>query len=247
MKKVLSTILLLLLVGYVLFAAITLTGRTEGQLCKGIQLEIQDSLKTGYMSTTDIAVLLAKKGLNPTGQLLDSVSLQAIESALETSPLIASCECYKTISGHVVVSVECRKPILRIITHAGESYYLDEEGEAIAHIAKAVYLPVATGHITSDFAKEKLLPLAQLLQDDKLWDTQIEQIHVTPRQEIELVPRVGGHIIALGRPEDYAQKLDNLHTFYEKALKEIGWDRYSRISLDHQGQVVATKKEQAKR
>ena len=132
MKKVLSTILLLLLVGYVLFAAITLTGRTEGQLCKGIQLEIQDSLKTGYMSTTDIAVLLAKKGLNPTGQLLDSVSLQAIESALETSPLIASCECYKTISGHVVVSVECRKPILRIITHAGESYYLDEEGEAIA-------------------------------------------------------------------------------------------------------------------
>ena len=247
MKKVLSTILLLLLVGYVLFAAITLTGRAEGQLCKGIQLEIQDSLKTGYMSTTDIAVLLAKKGLNPTGQLLDSVSLQAIESALETSPLIASCECYKTISGHVVVSVECRKPILRIITHAGESYYLDEEGEAIAHIAKAVYLPVATGHISLDFAKEKLLPLAQLLQDDKLWDTQIEQIHVTPRQEIELVPRVGGHIIALGRPEEYAQKLDSLYTFYEKALKEVGWDRYSRISLDHQGQVVATKKEQTPR
>ena len=247
MKKVLSTILLIALVGYVAFAAITLSHRAEGELCQGIRLEIQDSLKTGYMSTSDIAALLAKQGLDPTGKPLDAISLQAMEEALKTSPLIASCECYKTISGHVVASVECRKPILRIITHAGESYYLDEEGEAIAHIAKAVYLPIATGHITLDFAKEKLLPLAQLLQDDKLWDTQIEQIHVTPRQEIELVPRVGGHIIALGRPEDYAQKLDNLHTFYEKALKEIGWDRYSRISLDHQGQVVATKKEQAKR
>ena len=247
MKKVLSTLLLILLVGYVAFAAIALSKKAEGELCQGIQLEIQDSLKTGYMSTSDIAALLAKQGLNPTGRPLDAVSLQAIEEALQTSPLIASCECYKTISGHVVVSVECRKPILRIITHSGESYYLDEEGEAIAHIAKAVYVPIATGHITPLFAKEKLLPLAQLLQDDKLWNTQIEQIHVTSRQEIELVPRVGSHIIVLGRPEDYAQKLDNLQAFYEKALKEVGWDRYSHINLDHGNQVVATKKEQAKK
>ena len=247
MKRVLSILILIALVSYVAFAAIVLCRKPTEQLCQGVRLEIRDSLKTGYMTTNDIAVLLAKQSLDPNGKPLDAVDLQAMEDALKATPLIASCECYKTIGGHVMVSVECRKPILRIITHAGESYYLDEEGEAIAHIAKAVYLPIATGHITLDFAKEKLLPLAQLLQDDKLWDTQIEQIHVTPRQEIELVPRVGGHIIALGRPEDYAQKLDNLHTFYEKALKEVGWDRYSRISLDHQGQVVATKKEQAKR
>ena len=247
MKKVLSALLLIVLVGYVVFAAIVLSKKSEGEVCQGIQLEIQDSLKTGYMSTSDIAALLAKQGLNPTGKSLDAVSLQAIEEALKASPLIASCECYKTISGHVVVSVECRKPILRIITHTGESYYLDEEGEIIEHIAKAVYLPIATGHITRGYAKAELLPLAQYLQDNKLWDTQIEQIHVTLRQEIELVPRVGGHIIALGRPDDYAQKFDNLQTFYEKALKEVGWDRYSHINLDHKGQVVATKREQTKK
>ena len=58
---------------------------------------------------------------------------------------------------------------------------------------------------------------------------------------------MGGHIIALGRPDDYAQKFDNLQTFYEKALKEVGWDRYSHINLDHKGQIVATKREQTKK
>ncbi len=242
MKKILSTIVLVLLAGYVLFATITLTGKPEGQVCRGIRLEIRDSIETGYMTTSDIVTLLGKKGLDPTGRLLDEVSLRAMEEALEASPLIRSSECYKTISGHVAIEVECRRPILRIVTDGGDSYYLDEEGEVIDHIAKAVYLPIATGHITRKFAQHELLALAQYLQTDELWNAQIEQIHVTPRGEIELIPRVGDHTILLGRPGNYANKLDKLQTFYKKGLNEVGWNRYSRINIDHADQVVATKR-----
>ena len=79
------------------------------------------------MSSKDITALLAESDLDPTGQPLDEVCLRTIETLLETSPLIASCECYKTISGHVVVEVKCRRPILRIIADGNDSYYLDEE------------------------------------------------------------------------------------------------------------------------
>ena len=242
MKKILTTIVLVLLAGYVLFAVIALCDKPSEQVCQGIRLEIRDSLKTGYMTTADITALLVKNGLNPTGQPLDAVSLRDMEKALEASPLIAASECYKTLSGHVVVEVECRRPILRVLPNGGDSYYLDEEGEVIEHIAKAVYVPVVTGYITREFAQKELLELARYLQDSELWNAQIEQICVTWRGELELIPRVGDHVIALGRPEKYAEKFDNLQTFYEKGLSKVGWDRYSHINVDFNNKVIGTKK-----
>ena len=241
MKKLLSTIALVLLAGYIVFAAIALCNKPAGQVCKGVRLEMRDSLETGYMNTADVVALLAKSGLNPTGKPLEEVSLHAIEEALEASPLIASSECYKTINGHVVVEVKCRRPILRVMANGGESYYLDEEGEMIERIAKAVYVPVATGYITRDFAKKELLELALYLQDNELWNAQVEQICVTRHGELELVPRVGNHVIVLGAPGNYAHKFDKLHTFYEKGLSEVGWNRYSRINVDYGNQVIGTR------
>ena len=242
MKKVLTIIVLALLIGYIAFATIALCDKPQGQVCKGIELEIRDSLKTGYMTTRDIVTLLTKQGLDPTDHPLDEVNLQTIEETLENSPLISACECYKTLDGLVVVEVTCRRPILRILTASNDSYYLDEAGEVIERISKAVYVPVATGHITREFAKTHLLPLAQYLMDEPLWNAQIEQIHVTPRGELELTPRVGSHTIVLGPPSDYPHTFEKLQAFYEKGLNELGWDRYSRIDVGHGDQVVATKK-----
>lgn len=242
MKKILTSVVLILLIGYIAFATVSLCKGPEKEVCKGIQLEIRDSLKTGYMTTKDITAMLAKSHLDPTGQSLDRVNLRSIEKALESSPLISSCECYKTIHGEIVVEVTCRRPILRVLSESNDNYYLDEEGEIIEYIAKAVYVPVATGHITRSFAKKELLPLAQFLQHEELWNAQIEQIYITPRKEIELIPRVGNHVIVLGQPGDYAYKFEKLQAFYEKGLNEVGWDRYSRINIDHNNQVIATKK-----
>ena len=191
-------------------------------------------------------IRIKKEGIDPTGKPIEEVSLRSMEKALEASPLIASSECYKTMDGHVMVTVKCRKPILRIINNGNESYYLDEEGEVIEHIAKAVYVPLAMGNISRKFAREGLLPLAQYLQEEELWNAQIEHIFVNEQGSIELIPRVGDHIIVLGSPKDYANKFDNLLAFYKKALSEVGWDRYSHINLDNEGQVVATKRNTTK-
>lgn len=242
MKKLLSTIVLILLAGYIVFATIAFCNKPADQVCKGIRLEMRDSLKTGYMTTTDVVSLLKQKSLDPTGLLLDEVSCRAIEKVLDEVPLIAQSECYKTIAGYVVVEVECRRPILRVIANSGDNFYIDEQGEVIEHIARPTYIPVATGHVSREFAQKELLTLAQFLHADDLWNAQIEQIYVISNEEIELVPRVGDHTIVLGRPGNYAYKFSKLRTFYEKGLSEVGWDRYSRINIDYNNQVVGTKK-----
>lgn len=242
MKKIISTIALALLAGYLVFATIVLCRKPEGQTCQGIKLEMQDSVNTGYMTTADIVKLLKDAKLDPTGKPLEEVSCRALEQELGKSPLISESECYKTISGYLVVKVKCRRPILRIISERGESYYIDEEGQIIERIAKAMYLPIATGHISREFARKELYPLALFLQENVFWEAQVEQIYVTSQKEIELTPRVGNHVIVLGRPGNYEYKFSQLKTFYEKGLCEVGWNRYSRINVGYGNQVIATKR-----
>ena len=241
MKKWISTIVLILLAVYIVVAAVAFSDKPSGQECGGIRLNIVDSAKVAYMTTKDVQVLLAD--LTPTGKPIDDVSCRAIEKALDASPLIRKSQCYKTLDGYVAISIECRRPVLRVIADGGDNYYLDEEGAVIERISKAVYLPVATGRITRDFAQRELLPLAQYLHSNDLWNAQIEQIHVAANEEIQLVPRVGDHIIVLGRPGNYDHKFGKLQTFYKKALTEVGWERYSHINVDYSDQVVATKKQ----
>ena len=242
MKKWISTIVLALLVAYIVVAVIAFSGKPTDQVCKGVKLEITDSAEVGYLNTSDVLTLLKKSGLDPTGKPMEEVSLRTIEAALDAASLVRKSECYKTIGGYVGVEVKCRRPILHVIANNGDNYYIDEEGEVIEKISKAVYLPVATGYITREFAKDELFALACYLQANDFWNAQIGQVHVTARKEIELVPRVGDHIIVLGRPNDYTGKFEKLYTFYEEGLGVLGWNKYSRINLDYSDQVIGTRK-----
>jgi cell division protein FtsQ len=106
----------------------------------------------------------------------------------------------------------------------------------------AANLPVVTGHVTSKYAIKHLLPLGQYIQEDEFWDSMIEQINITENGNVELVPRVGNHIVYLGKPEQFEDKLYRLKIFYEKALSQIGWNKYSRINLEFSNQIICTKK-----
>ena len=83
------------------------------------------------------------------------------------------------------------------------------------------------------------------LQDDDFWSNQITQIHVYPNLDVELIPRVGSHIIYLGSVNNAQQKLAKLFTFYKEGLPRVGWNRYTRIDLRYRDQVVCVKPEPA--
>lgn len=94
----------------------------------------------------------------------------------------------------------------------------------------------------------KLINFVSYIEDDNFWNSQIVQINVTGRPElhtepeVELVPRVGDHVVMLGWLDGYEQKLDKLMKFYRKALPHEGWDKWSYIDLRYDGQVVCSRK-----
>ena len=91
----------------------------------------------------------------------------------------------------------------------------------------------------------KLFDIHAYLSEDPLWDALFEQIYVNGNLEIDLIPKVGGQVVALGKIEDradLAQKMFRLKLFYEQAMKGQDWQRYSTLDLRYRNQVVATRR-----
>lgn len=91
----------------------------------------------------------------------------------------------------------------------------------------------------------KLINFVKYIEEDSFWSAEIVQIVATSMSSgdirLELVPRSGRHIVQFGTLENAEAKLDKLLAFYNKGLKNIGWDVYRTISVEYDGQVVCTK------
>ena len=102
-----------------------------------------------------------------------------------------------------------------------------------------------------------LVNLATEIMKDEFWRNQIVQINIRPDLGVELVPRVGDHIVYLGSlPQaKYASKrreltaafvqtkLGRLKKFYKYGLSKAGWNKYSYINLEFDNQIICKKKE----
>lgn len=242
MKKALVIIGLCLLFGYLIFAAFYFRDKPMNEVCSGVEVVVENG-ENQFISTAEITKYIEEKGLSPIGKAFDQINTLEIEEAILNNQLIKSANVFMTNNDVLRIVVTERKPVLRIMTATGESYYIDEKGNRMPLSRRSTaYLPLATGHIKEELAKGDLYKFALFLHGDKFWNAQIEQIVVDAGDEISFIPRVGNHRIVMGNLNGYEKKLDKLMTFYENGLNKIGWNKYSVINLRYDKQVVCTKR-----
>ena len=243
LKKLFIFLFLILITVYLVIAVTVLNAKPNGQTCDGMELVIKDSIDYGFISKREVLRLLNGKKLSPIGKVLEDINTRELEDELRKHPLIGNAECYYTSSNKIGIEITQRLPILRIMAANGENYYIDDKAHSMPIPNSAANVAIVTGYIDKAFATKELYEFGMFLQKHPLWKAQIQQINVTPAKELELVPQVGDHIIFLGKPGNYENKFDRLKTFYKKGLNEIGWNKYSRISLEFNNQIICTKKE----
>ena len=242
-KKIFIILFAAALVAYILFSVFFMGSKNEEVVCKSIKVVVVDTLKSHFIGKKEIENILKNSGLKIVGEKMNKINTGLIEKKLEENKLIKKAECYKTIGGSMKIEIYQKIPVIRIISHSG-NYYVDNE-KAIMPVSEnfTAHLPVATGYIDKEFATTKLYNFALFLQNNKYWDSQIEQINVLPNKDIELTPRTGNFQIILGSlDDDYVDNLEKLKLFYDKGLNKVGWNRYSVINLKYKNQVVCTKK-----
>lgn len=242
-KKILILCILLLVTAYLAVAVTAFNDKPDKQVCKGMELTVKDSVDYGFITQKEIKSILKKNGILPDGKKLGKINVRQLERTLIRHPFIDNAECYLTSGGKVSVNIYQRIPVVRVMSSNGEDYYVDNKGKIMVSPGKPVHVAVATGYIDRKFAQNELYELGLYLQGNDFWKSQIEQINVTPNKELELIPRVGDHVLFLGKPGDYKEKFTKLQTFYKEALNQVGWNKYKRISVEFNNQIICTKKE----
>lgn len=249
-------------------AFITLAGfvsRDKSNLaCKGIRINIADEAERNFVDRSDITHLLNSKSKKIKGSRMAEINTAMLENIINTNPFIKQAQVYSTIDGWVQIDVQQRTPVLRIINASQESFYVDNTGTFMPLSDKyAEPVIVANGFLFDTYVQQhvrdssayihgdsiaklnaidQVYYLAKHINADTLYSALIEQVYVNAFQEIELVPRLGNHIVILGDISDLEEKMKKLVTFYRKGLNEAGWDQYESVNLKFKCQVVCKKR-----
>ncbi len=255
-KKSILVTLDLALAAY-LVLAVTSFNRPDrtSQVCEKVRITIADNDSTGFLSAQEVKTLLTKKHLYPKGKNMQLIDLRSIESALKENSFIDGVECYKTQDGSVGIVVTQHLPMLRVKADNGEDYYMDADGNIMQGGYYASDLIVATGNISQRYAQNYVSLVSQWITGHELWKNQVEQINILPDKSIEIVPRIGDHVVCLGRLPEIndknrrerlinqfmERKLERLDKFYRYGLNEIGWNKYSYINLEFDNQIICRK------
>ncbi|MCQ2069235.1 MAG: cell division protein FtsQ [Bacteroidaceae bacterium] len=242
-KKILSILSLIVLAGYLVYSVVAMTDRHEDtRICRGVDLHITDSLHFDLIDEEMILSLLQEHSVDPVGLPLEEIDLERVENTLLLHPLVGKVQCYRTGGDMLRINISSKVPLVRVMNNRGQDFYVDSKGEILTQRSLAVQLPVATGYIDRKYASEELLQVVRAIDRSEFWKAQVEQINVTKDKQIELVPRVGDHLLILGTADDVENKLARLMNFYEKGLDNVGWNKYRSISVAYDNQVVCKKR-----
>ncbi|MGN0187785.1 MAG: cell division protein FtsQ/DivIB [Paludibacteraceae bacterium] len=226
---------------YMLVVIIKFTPSAGDNICRQIETHVLDSAELGFVSDKDILAQLGRMHQKYIGVQFKNIDFQRLENEIYKNPFVDFVSCYYSLSGTLHIDVKQRRPAFRVMTTYG-NFYIDHNRRRMPTSTRfSVYVPVVTGFIDEEYLCGALFDFIDDIQHDDFWASQITQIRVLPNLEIELVPRVGNHVIVFGQLDNAEQKLDKMLTFYRKGLPYIGWNRYRTIDLRYKNQVVCTK------
>lgn len=245
--RILTMVLLCAGVATYLFYAVFIAsyGRQDNEVCTALELNIAEDTHSGFITPAIIESILRGANIYPQGRQMSDISAKGIEKVLLDNDFVQTATCYKTVNNKVKINITQRTPVIYVLPDDADGYYVDMHGRVIKKNTYPVNMPVATGRITQKYAQNYLSRLGGYIMADEFWDSQIEQINVSVNADreyvVDLIPRIGDHVIHLGKVSNYEKKLNRLKEFYTKAMPVIGWNRYSTINLEYDGQIICKK------
>lgn len=211
-------------------------------ICRDVDITIEEGVMSGFLTGDEVRKMLVTDDLSPIGKNLNAINLREMEEQLETKDLIESAECWTTQDGMVNISIRQRIPVIRVMNNRGEDYYLDSQGKPMPSTEYSCKLIVCTGEISRQYAAKVLARLANIINEDRFWRSETVQLNILADGSVELVPRVGDHIVYLGQPVRITKKLDRLRKFYRYGLNKAGWNKYSRVNVEYDNQIICKRR-----
>lgn len=224
--------------------------KQDGLICKDIEIELDNVNENHFLDEADIMKLVVGSGQPIKGTSLDDINLKAIETKLKYDKHILDAELFGDLKGNLVVNVELRRPIARIVQEDAPDAYIAEDGvimqvsekytSRVVLVSGAYVKTLLESQDLNNLEEGKqLLEMIEFINDDKFWKAQIAQLDINSNGKITIYPQMTGQRVQFGKPEDFESKFKKLMIFYKEILPQRGWTRYERVNLEYNGQIVA--------
>ena len=202
-----------------------------------INFENGDNL---FVTKKTVNKLLTQNLKRPKKIAKEILNLKVLEKGILKNQMIENVDVYVDVDGSLKVLVKQRNPILRIQSLDG-NFYLDDKGKKMP-LSKnyAARVPLVTG-VNNDNEMALLYQFYQNVMTDDFMQKQIVAISLN-EEEFLLKSRIGNHLIEFGKLQNVENKLKKLKVFYQKVLADQTYDKYKKVNIKYNKQVVCTKK-----
>jgi cell division protein FtsQ len=246
-KREIKIVTAVLIVGGI----IAFTERRQGNASiKDITVKMKNDHENHFLDEDDIVGLMELKKDNLKGASLDRVNMKEVEKKIRRDPFIKDAQLYSDLKGNLVVSAELRRPIARIVRNDGPDGYISEDGMIMpvsdqftsrVILISGSYVKQILGQnkLSATESGVQLMQLINTIREDEFWNAQIAQLDIDSKMRITIYPQVGDERIEFGKPENVETKLKKLMIFYKEILPRMGWNKYDRVNLEYEGQIVA--------
>jgi len=171
----------------------------------------------------------------------DSISLSKIEQEIDKNTYVEKSQVYMNIGQELNVDIKQKEPIARVIT-SDSIFYLDKNSNFMSlSKLKSSNVPLIFGF--SEYSDLKYLTeISLMIKNDEFLNKNISQIFIKDDQKIDLKIRGNNTIIEFGNNNRLKNKIQNLKAFYNRAISKNEIDKYKKINLQFENQVVVVKK-----
>ncbi|MBX2931021.1 MAG: hypothetical protein KF781_03615 [Chitinophagaceae bacterium] len=217
--------------------------------CTNIKVEISGVEEHVFIDEKDILNIINTYG-NVIGKEISAIDLRNVESLLDKNLWVKNAELFFNNQKELIVNIKEREPIARIFTLQEGSFYIDTAANILPLSEKlTARVPVFTGFPTNkvqtyadSLLMKDVIKVGAFIHTDSFWSAQVAQVNILPNATFEVIPVMGNHVVLIGSADDIEKKFNRLFTFYKSAWLQNGFNKYERLNVEYNNQVVAIKK-----
>lgn len=230
---------------------IAFSERKQGSwICHNIVIELANENENHFLDEADVLRLVNAGSSTLIGARMDNINLKQLENKMKYDRHILDAEVFGDLKGNLVVKVELRRPVARIVRENAPDAYIAEDGTIMGvsekYTSRVVLLSgpftnklVDAGNMYELEEGRQIMEMMEFIKDDRFWRSQVAQMDIDGSGDVTIYPQITGQRVEFGKPDDVEAKFRKLMIFYKEILPTRGWTRYERVSLKYEGQIIA--------
>lgn len=228
-----------------------LVARKQAQKAvRKVSVTIDNEYNNYFISDREVKSIITNDGEKILeGSKITDIDLKNLELRIKSHKFVSEAQVYRDLAGNLNIKIKQNRPIARIVhDDSDQDVYIDEEGNIlplserftarVIPITRTLYRPAQARSFFQDSVGRAYLNLLKFIQKDAFWKAQLAEMQIDAKGKVIFMPQVGTQTIEFGKPEEVEQKFKKLLVFYKKVQPAMGWERYKRVNLEFDDQII---------